>query len=71
MKISKRRLRRLIKEEKAKLNTEGFFGGRDPAEALPHLKKALSILARNTGNKEALDAVIAAIEAIEHPEFAG
>ena len=70
MKITKRQLKRIIKEEKARLNTEGFFGGRDPAEALPHLKKALSILAGNTGNKEAIDAVVTAIEALEYPEFA-
>jgi len=87
MKISKSRLRRIIKEERsrllsevtpaerdearrlARLDTEGFFGGHDPAEALPHLKKALSILARNTGNKESMNAVIAAIEALEHPEY--
>ena len=70
MKITKTQLRRIIREETVRLSTEGFFGGQDPAEALPHLKKALSILARNTGNKEAMDAVIAAIEALEHPEFA-
>jgi hypothetical protein len=50
---------------------EGFFGGKDPAEALPLLKKVLSILSKNTDNKEALDNVISAIEALEYPEFAG
>ena len=70
MKVTKRQLRRIIKEEKARLLGENFFGGRDPAEALPHLKKALSILARNTDNAEAMNAVITAIEALEHPEYA-
>ena len=70
MKITKRQLRRIIKEEKARLLGENFFGGIDSAEALPHLKKALSILARNTGNKEAMDAVITAIEALEYAEYA-
>tara|TARA_R110000824_G_scaffold238937_1_gene427625 strand:- start:718 stop:1773 length:1056 start_codon:yes stop_codon:yes gene_type:complete len=65
MKITKRQLRSIIKEEKARLLGENFFGGRDPVEALPHLKKALSILARNTDNAEAMDAVITAIEALE------
>ena len=68
MKITKRQLRRIIHEEKSMLK-EGFFGGADPADALPHLKKALSILARNTGNAEAMEAVITAIEALEYPEY--
>ena len=66
MKISRVQLKNIILEELE----EGFFGGQDPADALPHLKKALSILSRNTGNKEALDGVIAAIEALEYPEYA-
>ena len=70
MKVTKRQLRIIIKEEVSRLSTEGFLGGLDPAEALPHLEKALSILAGNTDNKEAMDAVITAIEALEHPEFA-
>ena len=65
MKLTKRQLTRIIKEELE----EGFFGGGDPADALEHLKKALSILEKKAGHPEAVDGIVTAIEALEYPEF--
>tara|TARA_R100000808_G_scaffold24984_2_gene60204 strand:+ start:5078 stop:5437 length:360 start_codon:yes stop_codon:yes gene_type:complete len=67
MKITKRQLKRIIKEEKAKLLNEQFgFGGDSPSDPLIAFAKAYASL--GTAVQEQVDALIKGWEAFEDLE---